>query len=157
MQTIRIILAAAFVFGASAAFAAVNTAAFAADDTVTPDNAANPDFSSVKSLVDSGKYADAMPQLMALDKASPNNPDILNLIGFSLRKTGHADEALDYYNRALSLQPNHLGANEYLGELYLEMKQPAKAEERLAVLQKACGDCEEYQELKEKIAQTAAN
>ena len=131
--------------------------ALAEDDTVTPDNAANPDFTAVKALVDAGKYDDAMPQLTALDKATPNNPDILNLIGFSLRKTGHPDQALDYYNRALALQPAHLGANEYLGELYLELKQPAKAAERLAVLQQACGTCEQYQELKEKIAQQAAN
>jgi len=130
---------------------------FAEDDTVTPDNAANPDFTSVKAMVDAGQYAAAMPQLTALDQAKPGNPDVLNLIGFSLRKTGHPDQALDYYNRALALQPDHRGANEYLGELYLELKQPAKAAERLAVLQKACGDCEEYQELKEKIAQQATN
>jgi tetratricopeptide (TPR) repeat protein len=74
-----------------------------------------------------------------------------------LRKTGHPDQALDYYSRALAQKPDHLDANEYLGELYLELKQPAKAQERLAVLEKACGDCEEYQELKEKIAQQAAN
>ena len=36
-------------------------------------------------------------------------------------------------------------------------QQPAKATERLAILQKACGDCAEYRELKEKIAQTASN
>ena len=145
-----------FAFAAVLAFSTA-AAAFAADDTVTPDDAANPDFTAVKAMVDAGNYDQAMPNLQALDKTTPNNPDILNLIGFTYRKTGHPDQALDYYNRALALQPNHLGANEYLGELYLELKQPAKAEERLAVLQKACGDCEEYQELKEKIAQTAAN
>jgi predicted Zn-dependent protease len=136
---------------------AATTIAFAEDDTPTADNAANPDFTAAKALVDAAKYDDAMPQLQALDKATPNNPDILNLIGFSLRKTGHPDQALSYYNRALAEKPDHLDANEYLGELYLELKQPAKATERLAVLQKACGDCEEYQELKEKIAQQAAN
>jgi tetratricopeptide (TPR) repeat protein len=78
-------------------------------------------------------------------------------MGFTYRKTGHTDEALDYYNRALNLEPKHLGANEYLGELYLELKQPDKAKERLAVLKAACGDCEEYQDLKTKIDQTAAN
>ena len=131
--------------------------AFAEDDTPTPDNAANPDYMAVKAEVDAGAYQAALSQLMALDQATPNDPDILNLIGFSLRKTGHPDQALDYYSRALAQKPDHLGANEYLGELYLELKQPAKAQERLAVLEKACGDCEEYQELKEKIAQQAAN
>jgi predicted Zn-dependent protease len=133
------------------------TLAFAEDDTVTPDNAANPDYMAVKSLVDAGDYKSALSRLTALDQETPNDPDILNLIGFSLRKTGHPDQALDYYNRALAQNPAHLGANEYLGELYLELKQPAKAAERLAVLQKACGDCAEVQELKEKIAQQAAN
>jgi predicted Zn-dependent protease len=112
---------------------------------------------AVKAEVDAGAYQAALTRLMALDQATPNDPDILNLIGFSLRKTGHPDQALDYYGRALAQKPDHLGANEYLGELYLELKQPAKAQERLAVLEKACGDCEEYQELKEKIAQQAAN
>jgi len=131
--------------------------AFAEDDTPTPDNAANPDYTAVKAEVDAGDYQPALAKLMALEKEQPNDPDILNLIGFSLRKTGHPDQALDYYNRALAQKPDHLDANEYLGELYLELKQPAKAAERLAALEKACGDCEEYQELKEKIAQQAAN
>jgi predicted Zn-dependent protease len=131
--------------------------AFAEDDTPTPDNAANPDYMAVKGVVDAGDYQSALPRLMALDRETPNDPDILNLIGFSLRKTGHPDQALDYYSRALAQKPDHLGANEYLGELYLELKQPVKAEERLAVLQQACGDCEEYRELKEKISQQATN
>jgi predicted Zn-dependent protease len=131
--------------------------AFAEDDTVAPDNAANPDYMAVKAEVDAGDYSSALSRLTALDQETPNDPDILNLIGFSLRKTGHPDQALSYYNRALAQKPDHLGANEYLGELYLELKQPAKAAERLAVLQKTCGDCEEFQELKEKIAQQAAN
>ncbi len=106
--------------------------AFAEDDTVTPDNAANPDYMAVKAQVDNGDYNTALTKLSALEKETPNDPDILNLIGFSLRKTGHPEQALDYYNRALAQNPEHLGANEYLGELYLEMKQPAKAAERLA-------------------------
>ena len=57
--------------------------AFAIDDEVTPDNAANPDFTAVKSLVDSGAYDQALPKLQALDKDSPNNPDVLNLMGFT--------------------------------------------------------------------------
>ena len=48
-------------------------------------------------------------------------------------------------------QSNHRGANEYLGELYLELKQLDKAQERLNVLSTACNGCEEYTELKEKV------
>jgi hypothetical protein len=47
----------------------------------------------------------------------------------------------------------HLGANEYLGELYLETGQPELAEERLAVLKEACPDgCEELEELEVALA-----
>jgi predicted Zn-dependent protease len=146
----------AFVVAATLFIAGASTA-FAVDDEVTPDNAANPDFSAVKALVDAGDFDQALPKLIVLDQQSPNNPDLLNLMGFTYRKTGHTNEALDYYNRALSLEPKHLGANEYLGELYLELKQPDKAKERLAVLKAACGNCDEYQDLKTKIDQTAAN
>jgi hypothetical protein len=55
------------------------------------------------------------------------------------------------------MEPKHLGANEYMGELYLELKQPDKAKERLAVLKDACGNCEEYKELAAKINQYSAS
>ena len=64
----------------------------------------------------------------------PRNPDALNLMGFCDRKLGNTDEALEYYNKALAIKPNHVGANEYLGELYPELKNLPKAEERLKVL-----------------------
>jgi hypothetical protein len=53
------------------------------------------------------------------------------------------------YGKALKLKPNHVGA-EYLGELVPEMKDLPKAEERLAVLTKACNGCEEQKELEER-------
>jgi predicted Zn-dependent protease len=131
-------------------------AAFAADTQETPTSTALGDFDTAKSLVDSQKYDKALPVLRQLDQKSPSNPDVLNLIGFSLRKTGKMDEALDYYTRALALNPQHRGANEYLGELYLEMKQPEKARERLAVLGQICGDCEEFEDLSAQIDRYAA-
>src|SRR4030095_17145029 len=116
----------------------------------------NGDFDSARALVDAQKYDEALPALRQIDQQNPNNPDVLNLIGFSLRRTGKTDEALDYYNRALALNPTHLGANEYLGEIYLESRQPDKAKERLAVLRQACGDCEEFEDLSAQIDQYAA-
>ena len=130
--------------------------AFAADTEETPASANNSGFDSAKALVDAQKYDEALPALRQLDQQGPNNPDVLNLIGFSLRKTGKMDEALDYYNRALALNPQHRGANEYLGELYLETKQPDKAKDRLEVLRQACGDCEEFEDLQQQINRYAA-
>lgn len=144
-----------------AAFAAILTlfvsmSAYAADTEETPASADLTDLDAAQRLVNARQYEEALPLLLRLDKESPNNPDVLNLIGFSLRKIGKMDDALGYYQRALALNPGHLGANEYLGELYLEMKQPAKAKERLAALQKTCGDCEEFEELQAKIDRYAA-
>ena len=34
------------------------------------------------------------------------------------------DKAFVYYEKALSLDPRHKGAHEYIGELYLKLKQP---------------------------------
>ncbi len=57
------------------------------------------------------------------------------------------------YQKALAIKPDHRGANEYIGELYLETGKPAKARERLKVLDSACFfGCEEYDELKAAIA-----
>jgi predicted Zn-dependent protease len=138
------------------AMLAAPCAAFAADTEETPASATMGDFDTARALVDSQKYDEALPMLHQLDQQGPNNPDVLNLIGFSLRKTGKMDEALDYYSRALALNPRHRGANEYLGELYLEMKQPEKAKERLAVLSQTCGDCEEFEDLSAQIDRYAA-
>ena len=97
------------------------------------------------------KYADASPLLEKSLKKNPKNADALNYLGYSHRKLGHTEQALDYYQQALAIDPKHRGANEYLGELYLELKQLDKAEERLKVLSTACNACEEYVELKEKV------
>lgn len=116
------------------------------------DDAAQPDpYKQAKGLIDDEKYADAIPILQKLVKDKGAYADALNLLGYSYRKSGDAKTALDYYNQALAMEPEHLGANEYLGELYLEMKMPAEAKERLAVLKKACGSCEEAKELESKI------
>jgi predicted Zn-dependent protease len=132
--------------------------AFAVDTNETPASAATSgDLDSARALVNAQKYDEALPALQKLDQESPNNPDILNLIGFSLRKTGKMDQAFEYYNRALALNPHHRGANEYLGELYLETKQPDKAKERLAILHQDCGECEEYEDLEKQVAQYAAH
>ena len=83
----------AFVVAATLLIAGAS-AAFAVDDEVTPDNAANPDFTAVKALVDSGAFDQALPKLQELDKDSPNNPDVLNLMGFTYRKSALPDDMI---------------------------------------------------------------
>ncbi len=77
------------------------------------------------------------------------NADILNYLGYSLRKTGNFEKAETYYLKGLELDANHVGINEYLGELYIQTGRIELAKERLQVLS-GC-KCEEYDELKELI------
>jgi tetratricopeptide (TPR) repeat protein len=93
--------------------------------------------------------------LKALDKfekaytKDKKNADLLNYFGYALRKTGDFEKAEVYYLKGLELNAEHLGINEYLGELYVETDRIELAKERLQVL-KDC-NCEEYDELKELI------
>jgi len=82
-----------------------------------------------------------------------------NLMGYSLRKAPMPDfaGAEKFYDEALRIDPRHRGALEYSGELYLQTGDLAKAEQRLAALDKACRfGCSEYSDLKKAIAQYKA-
>ena len=99
--------------------------------------------------VDKKQYKRAISLLREVLEADSNNADALNYMGYSHRKLGNYDDALKFYWRALAAKPDHRGANEYLGQAYLELNQPARAKERLDQLAKICApDCEEYKELK---------
>tara|TARA_Y100000590_G_scaffold256925_1_gene288554 strand:+ start:1030 stop:1500 length:471 start_codon:yes stop_codon:yes gene_type:complete len=90
--------------------------------------------------------------LIKLEKAyakDKKNADILNYLGYALRKTGDFEKAEKFYLKGLDLDSSHLGINEYLGELYVQTDRIELAKERLEVLY-GC-NCEEYNELKELI------
>ncbi len=146
----------------SAAFALLICAPFAAGPAMaagtTPDSgarqgaAANADYTKAEGLIKAGKYAEAIPPLRKAEAALPDDADVHNYLGYALRKLKRYDAAMKHYLTALRIAPRHRGANEYLGELYLALGRLDKAEERLAVLDRAClFGCEEYTELKEAI------
>ena len=102
--------------------------------------------------VEAKQYRTAIDLLDKVIEKKPNNPDALNYLGFSHRKLGEYGIAVTYYKRALALEPSHRGANEYLGEAYVELGNIPAAEERLTALAKICGtDCNEYRDLKAAI------
>ena len=94
-------------------------------------------------------YSKAYKKLLKAYQKDKNNPDILNYLGFTLRKAGNFEEAEKFYIMGLKIKPDHKGINEYLGELYVETDRIELAQERLEVL-KNC-KCEEYEELAELI------
>jgi tetratricopeptide (TPR) repeat protein len=109
------------------------------------------DFKKAVEEINAGDYKHAISLLKRIDRTSPKNADVLNYLGYSYRKSGDQDNGLKYYQKALDVDPNHRGANEYMGELYLEMNNLPKAEERLGVLSASCGTCDEYQLLAKSI------
>ena len=94
-------------------------------------------------------YSKAYDKLIKAYEKDKKNADILNYLGFTLRKSGNFEEAEKFYLAGLEIKPNHKGINEYLGELYVKTNRMELAKERLEVL-KDC-KCEEFEELKELI------
>ncbi len=125
------------------------------DDDAKP---LNLDYKRGYDEVSNGKYQLAIKYLLKAAKTSPDNPDVYNLLGFSHRKLDKLEESLMYYNRALKLNSRHLGANEYIGELYLRTNNLKKAEEHLKILDDICFfGCNEYDDLKESIEKYKKN
>jgi cytochrome c-type biogenesis protein CcmH/NrfG len=93
-----------------------------------------------------------MPVLEAYVKANPKSADGFNLLGYSYRNLKKYDESLVAYKQALTLDPKHRGAHEYIGIAYVQMGQMDKARDHLAQLNKICTfSCEEYRDLKKAI------
>ncbi len=94
-------------------------------------------------------YLKAYKQFEKAYAKDKKNADILNYLGYTLRKTGNFEKAESFYLDGLKIDAGHLGINEYLGELYVQTNRVELAKERLEVLS-GC-NCEEYEELKELI------
>ena len=98
------------------------------------------------------RYAKAQKLLLKSNKEKPLQADTLNYLGFTTRKLGDYENGEKYYLQGLAIKPDHIGINEYLGELYVATNRMDLAKERLKVLE-TC-NCEEYNELKEIIQGT---
>ena len=119
-------------------------------DNVTSRDA--PDLTSVRAKI-KGALAELTPMLETHQHA-----DVYNLMGFALRKTGDYKQAYTFYRKALDFDPDHKGALEYLGELYVETGQVEKARENVVLLKKLCpGGCEELADLEHAIASAKVN
>ena len=117
-----------------------------------PPRAQPSDYDLGVKAVRSGDYQRALVLFQKVVQAEPRNADAWNYVGFSHRKLKQFDPSLAAYQRALAINPDHRGANEYLGELYLMIGEPEKARERLAKLQSVCpGGCEAYDDLRRAI------
>ncbi len=122
--------------------------AYAVDDIEQTDA---PDLTAIRAKIAAKDYQGALADLRDLAQ-DVQQPDVYNLLGFTLRKTGDFETSLTYYNKALELKPDFKAALEYLGELYVQTGHMDKAGEQLASLRKLCpAGCEELEDLQQAI------
>ena len=140
---------------AIAAIAAVAMALPAAQ-AMDPDKVqkGGPNLAGARAHIKKEEWKQALKLLLPLAKSHPNSADVFNLIGFTQRKTGQFDVSLKNYQRALKLDPKHLGAHVYLGELYIQTNRLEKAVEHAKIIAKLCPPgCKPRAELEAAIAQ----
>ncbi|MCR6475219.1 tetratricopeptide repeat protein [Variovorax sp. ZS18.2.2] len=147
----RIAIAATFALAAGHALAADMTPAPA---PMTPAAKAAPasNLAAARALIADSKWTAAVSELERVNDTG--NADWNNLMGYTLRKSGAGKWVASekYYDAALKIDPKHLGALEYSGELYISMGDLPKAEQRLAALGQACNmNCPEYKDLKASV------
>ncbi|MBN9086865.1 MAG: tetratricopeptide repeat protein [Reyranella sp.] len=119
----------------------------------TPAKPVDPAFGQARALIEAKNYAAAMPLLQQVAAKDPRNADAYTLMGYATRKSGNPNGSLQYYNQALTLDPKHIGAHEYVGEAYLMLDRLPEAEQHLARLDSLClFGCTEYRMLKTAIA-----
>ena len=118
-------------------------------DNITSKDA--PDLTSVRAKIKAKDFKAALAELTPM-LATYQHADVYNLMGFSLRKTGDYKQAYTFYRKALDFDPNHKGALEYLGELYVETGQMDKAKENVSRLRELCpSGCEELADLEKAV------
>ena len=122
-------------------------------DTDPAASALDPDYAAGKKALDAKDWNAAIKSLSAAARRNPGNADIQNYLGFAYRKGAKLDLAFKHYKQALSLDPRHRGAHEYIGEAYLMKGELKNAEKHLAALREICLlPCEELTDLEREIS-----
>jgi len=95
------------------------------------------------------RFNDAINFFTISNDEYPNEPNILNYLGYTLQKNRDFMMAEIYYEQGLAIDSQHIDINKNLGKLYFETNRVKKAKGRLKIL-KSCM-CESYEELKNLI------
>jgi tetratricopeptide (TPR) repeat protein len=113
----------------------------------------DPDFAAGKKALVAEDWNSAITALKLALLRDARNADIHNYIGYAYRRLRQFGPAMQYYQQAIVLNRRHRSAHEHLGELYLALGEPAKAEQQLATLEDICLiPCVETDDLKRAIA-----
>ena len=110
-------------------------------------------FETIYGLIRLEKFAEAHESLKFIRVLTPSKEaDKYNLLGFTARKSGDLNAAAEYYKKALEINPKHIQALEYQGELYLQLGEMEKAKKNLEKIKTICWFiCKEKKMLEEAI------
>ena len=101
------------------------------------------------SYIKKSDYSAAIPLLRKELEKNPGNADAHNYMGYVLRKRNDLKNSAVHYKKALEINPKHLGALEYQGELFLTVGNLDLAKANLEKLDRLCWlGCDEYDDLK---------
>ncbi len=115
-------------------------------------------YGSAVRMINEARYEEAIAMLLSAQSLIGPHPDVLNYLGYAHRKLGRFDAAKSFYAQALAIDPDHLGANEYLGELYVESGDLAAARRYLSTLDRLCAfGCAEREDLARLIELRASD
>ena len=113
----------------------------------------DPDFKAGKKALVAEDWNAAIAAFELAALRDPLNADTQNYIGYAYRRLRQLGPAMGHYQKALMLNPRHRSAHEHLGEAYLVLGEPAKAEQLLTALGNLCLiPCDEYDDLKRILA-----
>ena len=123
--------------------------AFAVDTQVSEDA---PDLTAVRAKIKAKDFANAIVDLRKMAETT-DHADVYNLLGFSMRKSGDMKGAALYYAKALDFDPEHKGALEYQGEMFVQLGRMDRAKVNLVKLVRLCPTgCEEREDLEKAIS-----
>ncbi|HWA18672.1 MAG TPA: tetratricopeptide repeat protein [Devosia sp.] len=112
-----------------------------------------PSMSEARADINAARWKSAIAKLKLIIADNGSNADAYNLLGYAYRNLEDYKRAGQYYARALKLDPNHTGALEYQGILFVKLGELDNAKANLAKLGTICGtSCEEYEDLAKAIS-----
>lgn len=98
-------------------------------------------YHAAREMAYAGEYHHALMVLATAD--NPENPRILNYTGFANRKAGNGEVAMEFYARALAIDPDYILARSYMGQGLVAEGDLAGAKAQLAEI-KARGGTESW-------------
>jgi len=131
----------------------LGTPVFADGDPVDePGISVEKEFNDGRVAIYGGKFDQAIALMKIVVAEEPDNADAHNYLGFAYRKTGRLQLAATSYEKALDIDPKHISALEYQGEMYLTLNDLNSARQNLTRLEQICGNtCKQRKELEEAI------